>query len=101
RMQGFDYFNIRISDLSGVLDELYCSADSISGSLEALTAKDHSGFQLSRVEADFVYSDTGAGISNLLAETPNTTIREYLKVTYPPLEAISNKPEPPQVDGRI
>lgn len=101
RMQGFDYFNIRISDLSGVLDELYYSADSISGSLDALTAKDHSGFQLSRMEADFVYTDTGAEISNLLAQTPNTTIREYLKVTYPSLEAISNNPQLLQVDARL
>src|SRR5690606_13248761 len=72
-----------------------------SGSLEALTAKDHSGFQLSRMEADFVYTDTGAEISNLLAQTPNTTIREYLKVTYPSLEAISNTPQLLQVDARL
>jgi hypothetical protein len=39
RMEGFDYFNIKITDLAGVLDDLYYSSDSISGSLKNLTAK--------------------------------------------------------------
>lgn len=101
RMKGFDYFNININDLFGELDDLYFSTDSISGSLKALTAKDHSGFTLSKLEADFVYTNTGVEVSNLLAQTPTTTIRDYVKLSYPSLDAISTNPNLVQVDVNI
>lgn len=101
RMQGFDYFNIKIRDLAGELKDLYYASDSISGSLENLTAKDHSGFELKQLQADFVYTDTGAELRNLLAQTPNTTIRDYIKISYPSVEAISQNPNLMKIDARI
>jgi hypothetical protein len=101
RMEGFDYFNIKITDLAGVLDDLYYSSDSISGSLKNLTAKDHSGFQLKQLKADFVYSDTGAELKNLLAETPYTTIQDYIKVSYPSLDVVADNPNLLTVNARI
>lgn len=101
RTKGFDYSNIKITDLAGGLDDLYYSADSISGSLANLSVKDHSGFYLKQLKADFVYSGTGATIENLLAETDKTIIRDYIKVTYPSLETISNNPSAMTIDARI
>lgn len=101
RMKGFDYFNIRISDLAGTLDDLYYSSDSLSGSLRGLTAKDHSGFHLKQLKGDFVYTNTGAEIKNLLAQTPQTTIRDYIKISYPSLDDMSNNPNLLQIDARI
>ncbi|MBL1408151.1 translocation/assembly module TamB domain-containing protein [Sphingobacterium faecale] len=101
RMKGFDYFNIKITDLAGALDDLHYSADSISGSLLNLTAKDHSGFYLKKLKADFTYTNTGAIIENLLAETPNTVIRDYFKIKYPSLEAVSDNPGLLSIDARV
>ncbi|WP_240903220.1 translocation/assembly module TamB [Sphingobacterium sp. SGG-5] len=101
RMQGFDYFNIRITDLAGTLDDLYYSSDSISGSLGNLTAKDHSGFFLKQLKGDFVYSNTGAEIKNLLVQTPQTTIRDHIKISYPSLDAVSNNLQSLQIDANI
>lgn len=101
RMKGFDYFNIKITDLLGDLDDLYYASDSISGSLKALTAKDHSGFTLSKLQGDFVYGDQGAEIKNLLAQTPQTTIRDYIKISYPSLAEIADHPERITVDAAI
>ncbi|TJZ61378.1 translocation/assembly module TamB [Sphingobacterium olei] len=101
RTKGFDYSNIKITDLAGGLDDLYYAADSISGSLANLSIKDHSGFYLKQLKADFVYSSTGATIENLLAETNKTIIRDYIKVTYPSLEAISSNPSSMTIDARI
>src|SRR5690606_16955773 len=64
RMKGFDYFNIKITNFLGDLEDLYYSNDSISGSLKSLTAKDHSGFEIKKFQADFVYNNTGAEIKN-------------------------------------
>ena len=101
RMQGFDYFNIKITDLACALDDLYYSSDSISGSLGGLTAKDHSGFHLQQLKGDFVYSNTGVEIKNLLAQTPHTIIRDYIKIRYPSLDAIAENPNLMQIDTRI
>lgn len=101
RIKGFDYFNIKITDLAGALNQLHYSADSISGSLNNLTAKDHSGFYLKKLKADFVYTPTGAIVENLLAETPNTVIRDYIKISYPSLEAVSNNPGLLHIDAKV
>ncbi|MCI0920114.1 translocation/assembly module TamB domain-containing protein [Sphingobacterium rhinopitheci] len=101
RMKGFDYFNIGIKDLAGTLDQLYYASDSISGSLKNLTAKDHSGFYLKRIKGDFVYTNKGATINGLLAETPNTVIRDYIAISYPSLDAITKYPNLLKIDANI
>ncbi len=83
---GFDYSNIGITDLAGELTNLYYSSDTISGRLDNLTAKDHSGFVLNRLQAAFRYTGQGAELSDLYAETPHTLIRDYIMVSYPSLE---------------
>ncbi|ULT22723.1 hypothetical protein KUH03_25790 [Sphingobacterium sp. E70] len=93
RMKGFDYFNIKIPGIKTNLTDLYYSADSISGSLNELTASDHSGLVIKQLKGDFKYTNTGAEIKNLYAETPRTLIRDYLKVSYPSLDIITKKPE--------
>lgn len=89
--KGFDYGNIGITDLEGELSDLFFSMDSISGNLKNLQAKDRSGFQLNRLQADFIYTDQGAELKDLYAETPHTLIRDYFKVAYPSLETITDQ----------
>jgi len=101
RMQGFDYFNIGLKDIAANLNELYYSNDSISGALKNLTAKDHSGFYLKRLQGNFVYTNTGAIIQDLLAETPRTLIKDYINISYPSLEAISARPNLLKIDANI
>jgi len=101
RMKGFDYGNIKISDFNGELSQLYYSADSISGSLKNLSAKDHSGFQLKKLQGDFYYRNTGAEIKNLYAETPHTIFRDYIRIDYPSLDIIAQKPELIRVHANI
>ncbi len=101
RIRGFDYFNIHINDLATSLENLYYSSDSISGSLENLTAKDHSGFFIKQLKADFEYTNQGAIIKNLLAETPYTSIKDYIRISYPSLDAIANNPNLMLIDANI
>lgn len=101
RMPGFDYGNIGIKDLAGAIRGINYSADSISGSVQNLTAKDRSGLYLKQLKGDFVYGNNGAVIENLLVQTPKTTIRDYIKISYPSLDAVSKYPQLVQVDARI
>jgi len=101
RMKGFDYFNIKIPGMKTSLNDLYYSADSISGSLKELVASDQSGFVIKQLKGDFKYTNTGAEIKNLYAETPRTLLRDYLKITYPSLDVIAKKPELIYVNATI
>lgn len=101
RMKGFDYFNIGLKGIAGSLNDLYYSSDSISGDLKNLTAKDHSGFYLKKLQADFIYTNTGAIIKGLIAETPNSIIRDYINISYPSIEAISKQPNLMKIDASI
>lgn len=101
RMEGFDYFNIGINSLAVNINDLYYSSDSISGNLLNLSANDHSGFKIKNLRGDFSYTDKGATIKNLLAETPYSSIKEYIKVSYPSIEAISKNPEQISIEANL
>lgn len=85
-MNGFDYYNIGINNLGLDLTSLYYSNDSISGSLTNLAAEDHSGFNLKKLSGNFVYTNKEAVFENLVAETPTSIIRDYIRIAYPSLE---------------
>lgn len=89
--KGFDYGNIGITGLEGELSDLYYSADTISGNLSGLQAKDRSGFTLNELQGSFHYTNQGVELRDLYAETPNTVIRDYIKVSYPSLETITEE----------
>jgi len=101
RMKGFDYFHIKISDFLTELDDLYYSSDSISGSLKDLSMADHSGFAIKKLQADFVYHNTGIEIRDFIAQTPKTTIRDYIKLSYPSLDAFTENPSQVLVEANI
>lgn len=90
--KGFDYGNIRITDLNGELRALYYSLDSISGDLRQLSAKDGSGLEVHRLESRFSYTDQGVELAGLYAETPHTRIRDFIQIEYPSLDIIAERP---------
>ncbi|SKB49296.1 Family of unknown function [Sphingobacterium nematocida] len=99
--KGFDYANISITELTGQLDDFYYRADSISGSLHNLSAKEHSGLDLLKARASFVYSDTKTELTDLLLQTPKTIIRDHIKITYPTLSALTHSPDKVNVNVNL
>ena len=101
RTKGIDYFNLKLTELATAMDDLYYSSDSISGNLKGLTVSDHSGFKLKQLKGDFVYTNTGATIKDLLLETPNTLIQDEIVISYPSLDAVSNNPASMTINANI
>lgn len=99
--KGLDYGRLNFTNVDTELEDLYYSADSISGSLEKLNGQDHSGFAVRRLETDFVYTDRGATLANLYVETPHTRIRDHISVSYPSLDRISTHPGEMTVEASI
>src|SRR5690554_2859298 len=98
---GFDYGNIGIQDLSGELNDFLLTSDLISGSLESLQASDHSGFELKQLHAKFQYTDQGAELDELYAETTHTRIQNYIKIAYPSLDHVANSPGDMQIQANL
>ena len=101
RTRGLDYFNLKLSDLAGAMNNIYYSSDSISGNLLNLAVEDHSGFKLNQLKGDFEYASTGAKIQDFLLETPNSIIRDRIEISYPSMDAISDNPEKVQLHANI
>lgn len=101
RTQGLDYFNLKLTDLAGAMDNIYYSSDSISGKLLNLAVQDHSGFKLNQFKGDLEYTNTGAKFQDFLIETPNSIIRDRIEISYPSIDAISENPEMVQVNANI
>lgn len=90
--RGFDYTNIGITGLQGHLEDFIFTPDSIAGRLEMLRASDQSGFEIDHLSSSFVYTDEGAELDQLMAQTPHTRLTDYIRIAYPSLERLSSDP---------
>lgn len=90
--RGFDYTNIGITGLHGHLEDFTFSSDSISGKLQALQAADHSGLEIEQLSSRFLYTAQGAELDQLIAQTPNTRLEDYIRIAYPSLERLARDP---------
>lgn len=91
--KGMDYAHMGIKDLQVALNGLYFSTDSISGEIDEFSFKERSGLEIQKLETQFAYTNTGILLEDLLLQTPNTRISDYVSVKYPSLEALSENPE--------
>jgi len=91
--KGLDYAHMNISDLNLDLEKLYFSMDSIKGNVEKLTFKEQSGLEINKLETKFTYTNTGVLLNDLFLQTPNSVLRDHVKITYPSLAALSENPE--------
>lgn len=99
--KGFDYSNIGIQGLAGELNDFVFSSAGISGTLASLKASDHSGFELKQLQTSFNYTDQGVELAQLYAETAHTRLQDEIKIAYPSLEYLSNRPGEMEIRAHI
>lgn len=96
---GIDYLHLDVEDLNLVSKNTYYHYDSISGVVKHLSLKENTGdFILEELKTKFAYHDNGAYLHDLLLKTDKSVIKNYLEISYPSIEAISNNPEVMQLD---
>jgi hypothetical protein len=79
---GIDYNHIAISDFNLAAKDIYFLKDSILGEIRFLNLKEKSGFELTNLKTVFDVDSKKAEFSELLIETPYSTIRNYYKMQY-------------------
>src|SRR5690606_1004364 len=66
-----------------------------------LTFKDKSSLEVKKLQTSFSYTNQGASLNDLYLETPNTIVRDHIKVTYPSIESLMDHPENIVLDAKF
>ncbi|WP_026898579.1 translocation/assembly module TamB [Daejeonella oryzae] len=90
--KGMDYAHLGITDLNLQADNFSYSLDTISGSIADASFKNKDGFVLNELQTNFIYSNTGALLEDLYIKTPGSTLRDYVRIGYPSLDALAKDP---------
>ncbi len=89
---GMDYSHLFLSDLSLKASDLQYNSDTTIVSIKSASFKEKSGFILNDLTADFAMNPTGVSLQNLDIETPGSSIKKSVAITYPSLAAIKKDP---------
>ncbi|MFT4033268.1 MAG: translocation/assembly module TamB domain-containing protein [Siphonobacter sp.] len=80
--KGLDYGHLDIQNLNLVGNDLQYQPNLIAGKLREGRFKDKSGFTLTRLDGDVFYSSTQIGVTNMLIQTPGTTLKDRILVKF-------------------
>ena len=98
---GLDYSHLLIDSFTLKGDSLAFTPSLYNGNIRKLAFKDQSGLDLRKLQTAFVYTDTGASLTNLVIQTDNSIIQNKLAVSYPSLDAISKNPGNMYIDADL
>jgi len=90
--EGIDFSHLHIDSLTVHGDSLAFTPSVYAGNIHQISFKEQSGFDLRKLQTNFVYTDTGASLTNFLLQTDNTVLQNQLIAAWPSLDAISKNP---------
>lgn len=99
--RGMDYAHLDISGLGLEVENLVYSPTVFGGRLRNGAFREKSGFSLSLLSGDVLYSDKSLVLSGLQIRTPQTLLRDRLRLVYPATAAFSQAPDRVAVDARL
>ncbi|HEY0176961.1 MAG TPA: translocation/assembly module TamB, partial [Pedobacter sp.] len=91
--KGMDFNHLKITGLGLGAEKLSYSAAGITVSVKNGTLKERSGFELSALQGDVIYSDKKVKLSNFIFKTPNTNIENSTELNYTSLDDLTKHPE--------
>jgi hypothetical protein len=99
--KGIDYRHLNIKGFNLDANDIAYSPQVISGKINALKAKEKSGFIVESFKADFRYDEKSAYLKDLYLKTPQTTLRNEIIVGYPSIESLSKNPGALTVEANL
>jgi hypothetical protein len=90
--RGFDPNHLLIRGFTLDAENIYLSSTRASAYIKHSSLNDHSGLQIRDFSFYAVFDSVHAQLSNFLLETPSTTIRQDILLTYPSLSVLKNHP---------
>ncbi|MFV8341875.1 translocation/assembly module TamB domain-containing protein [Flavobacterium sp. XS2P39] len=90
--KGIDYNHLNITNLNLQVDFLNYNTENISGDVNSLTFKDKSGLNVQSFNAEFFYGKKNAFLKKLYLKTPQTELRDEIRIGYPSIQSLAKNP---------
>lgn len=99
--KGIDYSHIDLDKFNFKAEKFYYSNDTISGNIKTLTANEKSGLEIQSFTTDFFYGPKNAYLNNLYLKTPQTLLKDKIKVHYLSIAKLSKNIETLSLDANL
>ena len=86
---GIDYSHLDWNGLNAKAQDIYFANDTISGRVKSLTLNEKSGLKIQQLRTQFFYGPKQAYLTDLYIRTPQTELKDKLKVNYQSIGGIS------------
>ncbi|HYF33590.1 MAG TPA: translocation/assembly module TamB domain-containing protein [Chitinophagaceae bacterium] len=96
--RGMDYAHLKADNLTLHARDFLFTIDTISARITKGSFQERSGFQLRRLETNFLFASKEAYLHDLVLETPGTRLGPSITLRYPSLEALAKAPETLRMD---
>lgn len=84
-----DYSHLKIDSLVFKANDMVFTPTGYSGNISKTSLKEKSGFNLKELKTNFVYTDSGFALNNLLVHTDKTIIQNSVAARYPSIGVIT------------
>ena len=98
---GIDFSHLLIDSLTVKGDSLAFTPSTYKGNIQQISFSDQSGFDLRKLQTNFLYTDTGASLTNLVIQTDKSIIQHKIVVSYPSISSISKHPGDMYIDADL
>ena len=90
--QGIDYNHLNLTNLNLQVDVLNYNPENISGEVNSLSIKDKSGLNIQSLTTEFFYGKKNAFFKKLYLKTPQTELRDEIRIGYPSIASLAANP---------
>ena len=91
--KGIDYSHIDLNKFNAKAEKLYYRNDTTTGNIKSLVGIEKSGLQIQALKTDFFYGPRKVLLNNLYLKTPQTLLRNSIKIGYPSIASLKKNPE--------
>lgn len=89
---GMDYSHLYLSQIAIDADAVVAASDQYRANIKQVSFDEKSGFKLSQLSTDAVYTDTAMSLKNLLVRTNHSVIRSQAYARYTSVTQLSKQP---------
>ena len=87
---GMDFNHLNFSKLNFEMKNFVMNNGEFTGKIRSAEITESKGLNIQKLHTDFAYKNKEAYLKNLVLQTPNTILREELKLTYASVHQLSN-----------
>lgn len=80
--KGMNFSDLLVSDINIDLSEILYKGDTIQAAINTISLKEKSGFELTKLQSNVLFSSNEISLQNLILETPNSLIKDKIKISY-------------------